>query len=694
VVLSGDVDAVDALTAVLDRDEIFHREVRTSYAFHSHQMAPFQEALARVLGDLRPGAGICQIYSTVTGAAIEGTALDAAYWARNIREPVRFADAVQAAVGDGCRVFLEIGPHPVLSHNIRQCLAVAGVDGEQGGLALASLRRDQDDRETMARAAAGLYTSGYSLAWAQLAPAGRRDVQLPSYPWQHERYWRETKTVRSALRRSGATSHPLLGASLPVAALPDMRLWEQVFDLDTLAYLAEHRVQDQIVVPGAGFIEMALTAARATHGDQPVVIEEVAFERMLTLSAEMQRTVQSALRPAPESAAGDTASFEIFSAIVEETGAPGRWLRHVTGRVRAVNEPAPAPETLETLRSRCTRMRSSAEHYAQMSSRGLDYGPRFRGVDAVWLGEDEILGRVQLPVELEDTPGYGLHPALLDACVQVLMAQFFERQTAGNAGHLVPVGVAQVRVHRRPGRALWAHARPARKVGTGAALHDEIGDLVLLDEQGVVAELRGLRARALALSPGMRPTGDDWLHTIAWRRRDLPSDMRTTTMAVAWLALINANDPVSTGLVARGRARGERWVRVMRGPAYQRIETDLYVVDPARVDDFVAVLRDALGEGTPCRGVVHLWSRDGTPASRTTLDSLQADQGLGSVSALHLTQALMRHGRGTRGRCARGCHGHAASRRADEDGHGSQGAGRVEPARADRGPATRFLRAL
>jgi acyl transferase domain-containing protein len=152
-------------------------------------MEPCDQEVAAALADLRPRPTAVPMVSTVTGALAAGTDLGGLYWARNVREPVRFAAAV-AAISDltgqaGSEIFLEIGPHPVLSVAVAQTLEPAGREAA----VFASLRRGRDERETLLETLGGLWVLGVPVDWSGVHPDGGRHVRLPSYPFQRQRHW-------------------------------------------------------------------------------------------------------------------------------------------------------------------------------------------------------------------------------------------------------------------------------------------------------------------------------------------------------------------------------------------------------------------------------------------------------------------------------------------------------------------------
>ncbi len=187
VVLSGDTAALDEVIATLSRRGVECRPLKVNYAFHSPQMDTLARELVEALGIVDARRATVPLYSTTTGAALEGEALDAAYWGRNVRTPVQFAAAVASAFGDGQRLFLEIGPHPVLATNVARCLAAEDAEGH----VVFTLRRQADEAVAMREALGALWARGLDLDWKALYPAGGSCVALPTYPWQRERYWIE-----------------------------------------------------------------------------------------------------------------------------------------------------------------------------------------------------------------------------------------------------------------------------------------------------------------------------------------------------------------------------------------------------------------------------------------------------------------------------------------------------------------------
>lgn len=637
VVLSGESRALEEVMAALTRQGVHGRMLRIDYAFHSPQMDRFRDELTRALAALAPRRAAVPMFSTVDGALLPTDQLGPAYWAKNLRQPVQLAGALDAAIARGYRCFLEVGPHPVLVANIARCLEHHAVRG----CVVGSLRREREERRALLTSLADLYAHGHAVDWKALHQAPGRSVPLPSYPWQRERFWVKTTGQGRARPRHTAGAHPLLGARFHVPTQPGAHFWEATLSQDALPYLADHRVQGAVVLPGAAYLEMALAAATDVR-DASCTIEDVAFERMLALPEDGAQTIHVVL----EEEGADGATLRIFSRPAPCEGATkaGDWTRHATAKLRwtdATSKPL-AAEALESIRERCSTTLDGAELYARLAERGLTYGPAFQGVEKLHAAHEDatpvdvlrpghhadVLGRIRIPESVAGDDGYRLHPAVLDACLHVLAALFPDE------GTLVPTAVERMRVHGRIGGTVWAHGR-RRDEGLAA-------DVEIRDDHGeLVAELGGLRVQRLEQTAPARRAPDPSLHRVAWKRQDLSfTSAPAGTEVGSWLIFCDRGG-AGEALAALLRERGERCIQIVPGERYARREPELFEIDPARAEDYGALLRDAFGDGEPCRGVVHLFGLDATPTSETDLTTLAADQEIGCVSVLYLAQALV-----------------------------------------------------
>jgi acyl transferase domain-containing protein/acyl carrier protein len=616
VALVGDAATLEIIASRLEQDGVFNRFLHGKVPYHSHYMAPIRAELLASLAGLSPRSSAIPLYSTVAGALVDGSELDAQYWWRNVREPVYFAAAVGAMVERDYGVFLEIGPHPVLGPSIGEGLAQRGVEGTVMG----SLRRREDEPAALARALGALYAAGVDLKWARLYPAGGRPVALPSYPWQRERHWAESED--SERDRLGRQDHPLLGRRLNVAA----PTWEVELSRHRLPFLSDHRIKGAAVFPGAGYIEMALAAARQCLGDVPQDLEGIVFKRALFLPDADDPKVQTVVDPA-------TGTVEVSS---QGKGARSGWVQHATVQLRPARH-SRRQVALGDIWQRCGESLTGPECYQAFERLGFQYGPRFQGIDNVWRGSDELLGEI-VPREPAGDE-YGLHPTVLDACFQLLIAALPSGSEGGEeaSGGYLPVGIDRVRLFGRPTGRLWAHARVVERSQRGL-----IGDLLLLDEAGnVLVEVVGFRVQATEGAGGGARRADTGLYTLDWRIRAGLDDGAAEPPAEpgTWLLFADEGGAGHT-LAALLEEEGERCRLVVPSdsarPATGR-EVRVDQNDPAAFRRLVGQLAD--GQDPPCRGVVYMW---GIGAAGGDPD--EAAEGSLCRPALHLVKALAEAG--------------------------------------------------
>ncbi|MEM9490346.1 MAG: type I polyketide synthase, partial [Myxococcota bacterium] len=196
---SGEPTAMSEILATLEQRNVFCRRIKVDVASHSPQMDPLRDELLRALQTLKPQTGEIPIYSTVDGRVTSGADFDAHYWTRNLREPVQFARMIQAMIDAGYTGFVEISPHPILLSAVHEMLTHS--QKSRHSVAVASLRRDHNERAVMLESFGALYRLGYPVDWQQLYPSGGRFVPIPTYPWQRERYW--PAPISGTQRRSG-----------------------------------------------------------------------------------------------------------------------------------------------------------------------------------------------------------------------------------------------------------------------------------------------------------------------------------------------------------------------------------------------------------------------------------------------------------------------------------------------------------
>ncbi|MFI1801964.1 type I polyketide synthase, partial [Streptomyces sp. NPDC020379] len=411
VVVSGDNDALDELLAGCEADGIRARRIAVDYASHCAHVEEIEAALSRDLAGISPRPASVPFYSTVTGRVLETSTLDAAYWYRNLRQTVRFQEAVQALLDDGFRLFVESSAHPVLTMGVEQTAEAHTIT------AVGSLRRDEGGLDRFLTSVSEAFVGGASVDWAKLFDGtGARRVDLPTYAFQHQHYWINPPAARLGDVTSaglGAADHPLLGAVVSLADANGLVLTGRL-SVGTQPWLADHAVLGRVVVPGTAFVELALRAADAA-GCQG--LEELTLQAPLVLPESGAVQVQVVVGCTEEPGHRE---FGVYSR-VEGDHDEESWTCHAKGVLAAV-----AADDASDVRQLAAWPPAEAvavpvdDLYERLAASGLEYGPAFRGVRAAWRRGDEVFAEVALPDEQREEAGrYGMHPALLDAALHV-----------------------------------------------------------------------------------------------------------------------------------------------------------------------------------------------------------------------------------------------------------------------------------
>ncbi|MCD0451743.1 SDR family NAD(P)-dependent oxidoreductase [Actinocorallia sp. API 0066] len=480
-VVSGDPAAIAELLAALESEGIQARRIAVDYASHSPQVEAVRDDLLAALGPIAPRPPRIPLYSTVTGAPFEE--LDAAYWYRNLREPVELDRTVGALLSDGHTLFVEVSPHPVLLGAVQDTIAAA----ERTAAVVGTLRRDEGGIRRFLTSAATAHTLGAPVDWA--LPAGPL-VDLPTSPFRRSRFWIDAPVSDADVGSAGldVPGHALLAAGVRPAE-DDGALFTGRISAQAQPWLADHLVAGTPLVPGAALVDLAVAA-----GDQvgaPHLAE-------LTLESPLSAAVPTRLQVAVAAPDADGARRITVHSRTDGSG----WLRHATGLLTAAEPGEPAAENGVWPPPGAEPI-DLAGHYDALAGLGLDYGPLFQGLRAAWRSGSDILAAAALP-DGTDVAGYGLHPALLDA---VLHAAGLTGTAASELR--LPFAWTGVTLHATGATSLRARITP-----TGA---DTVA-LALTDPEGApVATVASLTVRAIdPAALRTAPTPPDSLFTPAW----------------------------------------------------------------------------------------------------------------------------------------------------------------------------------
>ncbi|BCB79276.1 hypothetical protein Pflav_056860 [Phytohabitans flavus] len=485
VVVAGEESAVLEVTGGFAADGRKTSRLAITHASHSPLMEPMLDELRTVLDGLSYAEPEIPLVSNLSGRlATPGEVCTPDYWVRHVRGAVRFADGIGALRDAGVSALLEIGPSGALSSMAQECL------GEDTATVTPVLRKDRPEEVAAVTALARLHVAGVPVDWAALfAGTGTRHVDLPTYPFQRERFWPAGGSGSGDVRAAGldATRHPLLGAAAELADGSGV-LFTGRLSLRSHPWLADHAVGGAVLLPGTGFVEVAIRAA-----------DEVGYGRVdgLTLVAPLvlpeRGAVQVQVRVGPtESGRRELA---VYGRAEESVDAP--WTLHATGAL--AQEPGATDGfDVSVWPPAGAEPADLSGFYERMAGGGLGYGPVFQGLRGVWRRGGEVFAEVALPDGAPDPQAFGVHPALLDAALHAIA------YVDGTGDGLLPFDWAGVALH-----ASGATTLRVRLVATGT----DAVSLSAVDASGAVV----LSVESVALRPpAAHRSGTDLLFALTW----------------------------------------------------------------------------------------------------------------------------------------------------------------------------------
>jgi acyl transferase domain-containing protein/NADPH:quinone reductase-like Zn-dependent oxidoreductase/NADP-dependent 3-hydroxy acid dehydrogenase YdfG/acyl carrier protein len=494
--------------------------LNVSHAFHSKLMEEILDPLVAEADRIQWSESRIPFIANLTGETIpSGSKLSSGYFQAHARSEVRFESSVKTLVGEQPSLVIEIGPDATLLDMAKRCF---GADGLR---MVPSLRRTVTDSSTCFQGLGAAYEVGATIQLETIFGQGRPQLDLPRYPFQRSSYWESrpfptpnestTTTERVSSIIDQAETHApagLLGRKID----SPLTLYQSRLSIKNFPWLADHRVADQIVFPGAAYIELAASLASKLDEQQigqTVTLRDLKLLKPLVLSSASDISIQTYLSQ---------------SAVQIVSKAGEKWEKHASALIdekpsidavsilKSIDSPLPdfpgegagVFNAWDRLFERLPKLFDCDTLYRQLEESGLRYGPAFRRVISLWREAKADSSCVWGEIHLSDSSSrdFFLSPLLIDACFHIVVGLVSENERLAGKS-FVPVSIESLTLRRTDDRKIFCRARLAELPSNGRSL---LIDLDLFEPSGrPVGSFRRVRFMAVDWSSAQTPKSSE-----------------------------------------------------------------------------------------------------------------------------------------------------------------------------------------
>lgn len=623
-ILSGNTEKLQAVMNDLVKNNLFCRWVKVDVASHSPQIELLRSKMIDLLSEIKSQPPKLSIYSTVTGEKADHLTFDANYWMDNLRNTVLFSDAIESLQESEHLMLLEIGPHPLLLGSIQQCLP----PNAHRFRLLPTMRREEPEREVLLRTLGLLYLEAFPVLWDKLFSNPVNHVILPPIPYKKERFWINDDIEDSynnwhSTKSDHAQNSNLLGRRIEIANSTSKFIWQKELSVETFKFLGDHQIQEEIVLPAAVFIEIAWQALLESGLSHSFQLSNFTFLKKLVLQKEKTTLIQTILTAKEEG----SYSLEVYSYKSSTRG----WTEHVSSDIIEYDPEDSGKFDLsrsyQSLKEQCSWQQSKDEFYESLSNRGMNYGPSLQCVEHIWYNVGESLGQIKCNLTDGHNQNYNLHPALMDACFQIIAGTPFALE---EECIYIPFKCDSIRYFSKPSGFLWGHISYISELISGA---DSIEvDIKIYDENDqIVGNFIGFHLKRLRkeksqylLETNIR------LYQLSWlsQRANIPYVKKPTNKR-NWLIFsdhIGYGDAIAQKLEDLGDN-----CHILSIEKFSSLREDYLISEIERIFKVIS---------GPLHGIIHLWSISITKNEGFSYDKTEF---LGCNSVLYLIKTLANH---------------------------------------------------
>ncbi|MBF8268406.1 MAG: Polyketide synthase [Gammaproteobacteria bacterium] len=559
--LSGDKQQLQSISNKLTEQNIFNRFLEVEVAYHSPQMDEIKHELLLELNTLQPAITRIKLVSTVTGEFSNGNTINNEYWWNNVRQPVQLLHGVKKLINSGYSNFLEISPHPVLAHSIREIAASL----QKRAQVIPTLNRKTPDYKSVYMSLGQLYCLGFDINWHRVIPPGGKFLALPTYPWQQDFYWLESKASRQD--RLGNSDHVMFNQMLDRPG----HSWSVEINSQYFPFLNDHRVNTEIVFPGSAYVEAGLALHKKIHDCQPIVLTDIEFHNILLIEPKKNQILCLEHDDTNQ-------NFNVYSRLNDDDST---WKKHASGKL--IKSPYTFkkfnnPSDVNLLRDRITVKYPIEELYANLQNRGLDYGYFFKNARELWVSDSEYLVHIDCIEKLSaDNNQYLLPPVLLDCAFHTLLSLIPDNKS------FVPVSIARVAVLRSPPPECYCHGTLLKRNNDTL-----IADFLIFDFEGnVCVEIKSCVSKSLLTATDSKKSlVEKYVYLPVWEAYD------NTPVATIPDNCLIFSDTSEVSVIFENLLKdaGKCYYKILPGKKYTQLTETHFTVNPGIKTDFKHLL--------------------------------------------------------------------------------------------------------
>ncbi|MEO0443413.1 MAG: SDR family NAD(P)-dependent oxidoreductase, partial [Pseudomonadota bacterium] len=642
-VIAGTQEAVDAVLNACQQQHIDTRPLTVSHGFHSPLMDSILDDFEHCAAALHYRAPTIGFVANIDGR-IKTDAVSAHYWRQHARQPVHFVQSLQALTAAKVSCILEIGPGKTLINLARTALA------DDKLLFIPSLEKNSDDWKSFLQAVAQLYTHGARIQWPK--QQYWQKLPLPVYPFQGKSYWFNTNTPKKTATTIARSLHPLLqrdelqrdelqrdelqrdklqGAKAPGTWQQDAQGGQlQVnYGLQTLSYLHDHIIYDLPVLPLMAALE-AITAAGQEYFGEAVSLHNIVYGDAIVLDPQSAIALNIVLRHQEDK----RSEFNILGKNLDSADKFDR--QHLWGFIQT----APAPKTGFDPQSIMSQAKAIdvARFYKQIRAVGLVYGERFRNIQTLWQVHStttpKALARLSLNQQLSPQD-YGIHPALLDACLHIFPALVsdygdFNHDLSGDS--YLPVGMEQFAQYQSQVSDVWVKAECLEHTH-----RDLVINIHVVDNTGqTVAVMHKLALKRLARKALLPTTYLKHMYMPVWQALPAPASTAYTRAQTHWL-ILQDQQGIGESISTQLRSQGHRVISLTASQQLSIDHNDNWSIRVDKAEDYQGLCETYKTHcGQMPERIVCFWPCD------QSIDNMGQTPGAAAVEpVLLLSQALI-----------------------------------------------------